>query len=55
VRIPGESADAHHGVIWTPNAPLEALLDAKDASSTFAVLSRRLWDPLLAIEQVDAL
>lgn len=50
-----EAHDAHHGLIWGLGAPLEALLDAKDASASFAVLSQRLWDPLLAIERVDVL
>jgi len=55
VTIPGESDDPHHGVIWGLGSPLEAILDADDASAQFAVLSQRLWDPLLAIEQVDVL
>ncbi|MCW2838801.1 MAG: recC [Aeromicrobium sp.] len=50
-----EAHDAHHGVIWGLGAPLEALLDAPDASASFAVLAQRLWDPLLAFERVDVL
>ncbi|AXT85112.1 exodeoxyribonuclease V subunit gamma [Aeromicrobium sp. A1-2] len=55
VRIPGESDDAHHGLVWGPGAPLEALLDRGDAGSQFASLAHRLWDPLLAIERLDSL
>ncbi|AWB92679.1 exodeoxyribonuclease V subunit gamma [Aeromicrobium chenweiae] len=53
--IPGDSNDAHHGVVWGLGAPLETLLDADDASATFAVLAQRLWDPMLQFERVDVL
>ena len=52
---PKEADDPHHGVVWGLGAPLETLLDADDASAQFAVLSQRLWDPLLAFERVDVL
>jgi exodeoxyribonuclease V gamma subunit len=53
--IPGDRDDAHHVVIWGQEAPLEAILDRDDETAFFATLAHRLWDPLLAAGEVDAL
>ncbi|MCL3818984.1 exodeoxyribonuclease V subunit gamma [Aeromicrobium wangtongii] len=53
--IPGERDDAHHVLIWGQDAPLEDLLDTDDQTSRFATLAHRLWDPLLAAQEVSPL
>ena len=53
--IEKEAHDVHHAYVWGAGEPIETILDQDDAGSQLAVLSRRLWDPLLSIERVDVL
>lgn len=64
-RFPGEQDDPEHIEVWGPAAPTSALLSgrpagdecgpgwAADETSRFALLARRLWDPLLDHEQLE--
>jgi exodeoxyribonuclease V gamma subunit len=64
-RFPGEQADREHAITWGTDPPLDVLLAERpaedeqgwvqangwaDDDSRFAVLARRLWQPLLAAE-----
>ncbi len=63
-RFAGEQDDPEHIHVWGRYAPLSGLLSPPPAAgesgagwaeerSRFAVLARRLWDPLLAHEHLD--
>jgi exodeoxyribonuclease V gamma subunit len=59
--FPGEQDDAAQRLVWGDGAPLSVLLaeqvplDARGETTAFGALSRRLWEPVLAAEQVDVL
>jgi exodeoxyribonuclease V gamma subunit len=56
-RFDGEQADPAHRLVWGDEAALDLLLadpGAGDEPHRFGELARRLWDPLLAAEDLQA-
>jgi exodeoxyribonuclease V gamma subunit len=49
-RFPGETSDPEHAYVWGGSSSLDFLVE----DPLFSTLARRLWDPLLAHEQIVA-